>query len=135
MLGVSGQPVIIGLIQEAQQLHGPTAYLSGPSLPAHHPNIGAVFYRVNSKLTLDRIIFQPYIPSMDKITKQAVAKAGGVNAVAAALGITKQAVSQWKKIPAAKVRQMTELTGIPAQKLRPDIFGDPILRFRKEATK
>jgi len=67
---------------------------------------------------------------MDKITQQAIAKAGGVTALAAALGISRQAVNQWKRVPPSKAGSVSKLTGIPVQKLRPDIFGAAILIMR-----
>lgn len=42
--------------------------------------------------------------------------------VAKALGITTQAISQWKKVPAERVIDVSQATGIPVEKLRPDLF-------------
>jgi DNA-binding transcriptional regulator YdaS (Cro superfamily) len=42
--------------------------------------------------------------------------------IAKALGITTQAISQWKRVPAERVSQVSEATGIPVQDLRPDLF-------------
>lgn len=39
--------------------------------------------------------------------------------------ITPQAVSQWKRVPAERVRDVSRITGVPPHELRPDIFGAP----------
>ena len=40
-------------------------------------------------------------------------------------GVTQKAISKWinGQIPLKRVRQVEEVTGIPAAKLRPDTFG------------
>jgi predicted transcriptional regulator len=45
--------------------------------------------------------------------------------IAKACGITQAGVSRWteRRIPAERVAQVSELTGIPPDQLRPDIFG------------
>ncbi len=43
--------------------------------------------------------------------------------LAAELGIKPQAVSQWKRVPLARVFEVERVTGIPAEELRPDFFG------------
>jgi DNA-binding transcriptional regulator YdaS (Cro superfamily) len=54
--------------------------------------------------------------------KQAIKKAGGPKALAAHLNITPEAVSQWRRVPIDRVHAVARITGIPAKKLRPDIF-------------
>lgn len=41
------------------------------------------------------------------------------------LGISKQAISGWRAIPAEWVRQLSDVTGIPAWRLRPDLYDAP----------
>jgi DNA-binding transcriptional regulator YdaS (Cro superfamily) len=41
------------------------------------------------------------------------------------LGITRQAVSGWRAIPAEWVKRIAELTGIPPHRLRPDLYDEP----------
>ena len=53
---------------------------------------------------------------------QAIAAAGSVTELAAALGLTVQAVSQWKRVPAERCAVVEEVTGIERQDLRPDIY-------------
>jgi DNA-binding transcriptional regulator YdaS (Cro superfamily) len=40
--------------------------------------------------------------------------------IAQAIGIRVQAVSQWRRVPIERVDVVSRLTGIPAQRLRPD---------------
>lgn len=62
---------------------------------------------------------------MDDICEKAKRDAGGPAALAKALGgLTSQAVSQWKKIPAERVLDVERITGYSRHVLRPDIFGD-----------
>lgn len=42
------------------------------------------------------------------------------------LGITLQAVTQWKRIPPKRCHEISDLTGIPPHELRPDIFRRPM---------
>lgn len=62
---------------------------------------------------------------MEQICERAKNEAGGPAALAKALGgLTSQAVSQWKKIPAERVLDVERLTGISRHDLRPDVFGE-----------
>lgn len=47
---------------------------------------------------------------------------GGNTGIAARLGITSQAVSQWQRVPVERVLDMERATGIPRHELRPDIY-------------
>lgn len=38
------------------------------------------------------------------------------------IGVKRQAVSGWRRIPVGRVRAVAEITGIPARVLRPDVF-------------
>ena len=42
--------------------------------------------------------------------------------IARELGITRGAVSHWRKVPADRVIAVSRLTGIPRSQLRPDIY-------------
>lgn len=42
--------------------------------------------------------------------------------VAAALGVTRGAVSAWKQIPAEYVVIVEQATGLPREQLRPDLY-------------
>lgn len=45
--------------------------------------------------------------------------------VADQLGLTRAAVATWKRVPAERVRAVSEITGIPLHDLRPDLFDPP----------
>lgn len=52
--------------------------------------------------------------------------AGGNVGIARGIGgITPQAVSQWKRVPAERVIDVERLSGVPRHELRPDIFPAP----------
>ena len=59
-------------------------------------------------------------------TKQLVLMAGGPRSLAARIGTSRQAVAKWDRVPAHWVRLMEELTGVPAEQIRPDVFGRPL---------
>ena len=48
---------------------------------------------------------------------------GGQRRLAAALGISEAAVSQWRDIPLQRVPQLQALTGLTPEVLRPEYFG------------
>lgn len=49
----------------------------------------------------------------------------GPSTLAMQLDISKQAVYQWRQIPATRARDIERITGIPREELRPDVYGDP----------
>lgn len=58
-----------------------------------------------------------------KRVREIASKAGGVVALSKALGLSRAAVSQWKRIPIERVIDVERLTGVPRADLRPDVFG------------
>lgn len=56
--------------------------------------------------------------------KRAIKMAGTGDKLAANLGISPQAISQWEKIPLSRVFDVERVTGIPRHELRPDFFGE-----------
>lgn len=52
----------------------------------------------------------------------AAKKLGGIVKLSMALGLSRGAASLWSEIPVDHVHKLEELTGIPREKLRPDIF-------------
>ena len=60
---------------------------------------------------------------MDKGVELAIAKAGGMRALARALGINYQSIQAWKKIPAERLIDIEEATGVPREQLRPDLYA------------
>ena len=71
----------------------------------------------------------PYaIKPRPRIVERAIKKAGGVSALARKLStaggkISRAAVCQWRAIPPARARRVSKITGIPVEKLRPDLYG------------
>lgn len=57
--------------------------------------------------------------------EKAIARAGGVLAVAEAVGVTKQAVSFWSRVPKKHLLTVSALSGMPPHVLRPDISEPP----------
>lgn len=55
--------------------------------------------------------------------KLAIERAGSKARLGQALGITGQAISQWKMIPAEWLIKIESVTGVPRRKLRPDLYG------------
>ncbi len=47
---------------------------------------------------------------------------GKSNALATALRVTPQAVSQWKQVPHGRVIQLERLTGVHRSLIRPDLY-------------
>jgi DNA-binding transcriptional regulator YdaS (Cro superfamily) len=52
----------------------------------------------------------------------ALVAAGGVSELARQLGLTRQAVSFWDKIPIKHLRAVSKITGIHSRQLRPDLY-------------
>jgi len=67
---------------------------------------------------------------MEKINLDKIIKAAGSQEkLAVSVGLSQQAISRWLKadrVPAEHARKVAEATGIPANKIRPDIFEAPI---------
>jgi DNA-binding transcriptional regulator YdaS (Cro superfamily) len=47
---------------------------------------------------------------------------GGAVGLSKLIGITSQAVSQWKRVPAERVIDVERATGVPREELRPDLY-------------
>lgn len=47
---------------------------------------------------------------------------GGAVELAKRLGITRQAVNLWPMVPLKHLKAVSEITGIPRQQLRPDLY-------------
>lgn len=60
----------------------------------------------------------PYIPTL----AEAVTRAGSVAKLAAMLGVSRQLIYKWKRVPAERVREIERLTGVPRETLRPDLY-------------
>jgi DNA-binding transcriptional regulator YdaS (Cro superfamily) len=53
---------------------------------------------------------------------RAVKVAGSASALARALGISPEAVMQWRQVPALRVIKVAQVTGVPKEALRPDLY-------------
>ena len=64
---------------------------------------------------------------MDEKTplERAIEAAGGVRPLAAALGITAEAIYVWKQCPVMRVLDVERISGIPRHELRPDVYPPP----------
>lgn len=62
---------------------------------------------------------------MNHALKLAILKAGGSQGLANKLGITRQAVDQWDKVPPLRVLDVERVSGVPRHELRPDIYPAP----------
>lgn len=76
---------------------------------------------------------EPPMPTVKTDALQrAVTAIGGATKLAALLGITPQALSQWARPPVMRVLQIEHLTGVSCHDLRPDIYR-PEDAFRERA--
>jgi Bacterial toxin YdaS len=62
------------------------------------------------------------LQAMDDELKAVIKAAGGIRPLARELGMSPQALSEWKRIPAHRIRQVEAVTKIPREKLRPDLY-------------
>src|SRR5258708_7388128 len=56
--------------------------------------------------------------------KEAIRAAGGVTELARMIGISQPSVSNWARVPAARVRSVETATGVARTILRPDLYGE-----------
>jgi DNA-binding transcriptional regulator YdaS (Cro superfamily) len=59
---------------------------------------------------------------------EAIEKAGGVSALARAVGVDHSTVIGWRRagrVPAERVRRIAEVTGMSPHSLRPDLYDPP----------
>jgi len=68
---------------------------------------------------------------MDRGLELAVKAAGGRAALARRLGLSKQAVTRWARVPAGRVVAVAKVTRVYAEVLRPDLFGAVVRRVRR----
>jgi DNA-binding transcriptional regulator YdaS (Cro superfamily) len=61
-------------------------------------------------------------PDRDEGLTLAIKAAGGPRRLARALGLTRQAIYLWKRIPADRILQVEAVTKIPREKLRPELY-------------
>lgn len=61
----------------------------------------------------------------DTALQKALDNADGGSKLALALGITPQAISQWKKCPPGRALKVAALTGVPPHELCPEMYPAP----------
>lgn len=71
----------------------------------------------------DRKIFPRARVREDEGLRLAIERAGGVRVLARMVGVSHAAISQWARVPVDRLKRVSEITGIPREVLRPDIFG------------
>lgn len=76
-------------------------------------------------LALARLMWQVGLTMKQAALISAIDRAGGEKAVAAKLGISRQAVEQWENCPPYRVLELERLSGIPRHELRPDLYPPP----------
>ncbi len=54
---------------------------------------------------------------------EAIKQAGGITALARSIGIKPPSVAEWRRVPAARVIAVENATGVPRERLRPDLFS------------
>lgn len=59
---------------------------------------------------------------MEDGLKAAIDAAGGLRSLARLLGISFQAIQQWKKVPAERMLEIERVTGVARERLRPDLY-------------
>lgn len=62
---------------------------------------------------------------MDALQKFLKAERGRANALADRLTISPSAISQWNRVPAERVLEIEQITGVPRHELRPDLYPAP----------
>nr|WP_279360121.1 YdaS family helix-turn-helix protein [Methylobacterium indicum] len=62
----------------------------------------------------------------DPALKAALKNVGCAVVLARSMGISPQAISQWRRCPALRVLAVEQLSGVPRHKLRPDLYPPPV---------
>ncbi len=70
----------------------------------------------------------------DQALERAIGAAGGVRALARAVGVSQPAISSWSRVPADRVLSVEASTGVSRSELRPDLYPhEPIVMVRDAA--
>ena len=56
------------------------------------------------------------------IIRAAAANVGGIVSLSIKLGLSRARCTQWEKVPEEYLLKVEELTGVPREELRPDLF-------------
>jgi DNA-binding transcriptional regulator YdaS (Cro superfamily) len=72
------------------------------------------------KIATERV---PWMPTDEReLLERAVAQAGGYRALARELGVRHTTVLRWRRVPAEHVVEIEGISGIPRERLRPDLY-------------
>ena len=66
--------------------------------------------------------FELYLLRMDQGLRLALEAAGGISELARRIGIARQAVQQWRRVPLDRILAVERATGVPREELRPDLY-------------
>jgi DNA-binding transcriptional regulator YdaS (Cro superfamily) len=67
-------------------------------------------------------LFRDRLKRLEPGIGAAIAAAGGMRQLAEKLGITSQAILQWKLVPVERLIEIERVTGVDRAVLRPDLF-------------
>jgi hypothetical protein len=67
-------------------------------------------------------MLRDFVLSGEKLVAAAIKAAGGLRALARKLGIRREVIEQWKRIPVERLQTVAKVTGLPQHVLRPDLF-------------
>lgn len=59
---------------------------------------------------------------MEKLVEYLNAERGRRKALATHLGCSPSAISMWDRVPAERLKDVSQFTGLPMRELRPDLF-------------
>ena len=83
------------------------------------PDGKATFYRaMDGNMSAARTYSDPGL-------RKALAAAGGIRPLARALGISHVAVLNWTRVPYKHIVRIEEVTGVPREVLRPELYRVP----------
>ena len=60
----------------------------------------------------------------DNGLKTAIESVGGVQALASLLGLNRQSIYEWRRVPGKRIIQIEKVTGVPRDVLRPDLYEE-----------
>ena len=65
--------------------------------------------------------------------QRAILIAGNSTKLGKKLGVSRQAVEQWKVVPPERVLAVEKATGVSRYELRPDIYGEPPASMKRSS--
>ena len=68
---------------------------------------------------------------METFNEYLKANRGKAIELASIMGISPAAISQWKRVPAERMHQVSRLTGLSPEQIRPDLFVEETEQGKK----